>query len=152
MFVQVLYGVYGLAAFTKTAHAMPAETVLCWKGTWMHLEDMQVTVCGKERRGTFTSRNMVSGEVACDVVVGYIYFPNLGARCDQLKMKIGQEEHDWKHCRIEQHHSYEINIQKAVSSILMHSNCQAFQHFKGNCLIYCGGRKRNCAHRAVHLQ
>lgn len=67
MYVQVLYGVYGLAAFTKTAHAMATETVLCWKGTWMHLKGMQVTVCGKERR-TFTGGNMVSGEVACEVV------------------------------------------------------------------------------------
>lgn len=83
---------------------------------------------------------------------GYIYFPNLGARCDQLKMKIWKEQHDWKHCRIEQHHSYEINTQKAVRNILMHSNRQAFQHFKGKCLKCCGGRKGNCAHRAVHLQ
>lgn len=41
--------VYGLAAFTKTAHAMATETVVCWKGSWMHLEDMQVTVCGEEK-------------------------------------------------------------------------------------------------------
>lgn len=40
----------GLAAFTKTAHAMATETVACWKGTGMHLEDMQVTVCGEEEQ------------------------------------------------------------------------------------------------------
>lgn len=62
MYVQVLYGVYGLAAFTKMAHAMATEAVLCCKGNLMHLEDMQFTVCDEERR-TFTGRNMVSGEV-----------------------------------------------------------------------------------------
>lgn len=43
-----------------TCHGNGDGSVL--KGTWMHLEDMQVTVCGEERR-TFTGRNMVSGEV-----------------------------------------------------------------------------------------
>lgn len=33
----------------------------------MHLEGMQVKVYGEERR-TFTGGNMVSGEVACEVV------------------------------------------------------------------------------------
>lgn len=45
--------------------------------------------------------------------------------------KTVKEQYDWKHCRIKQCHSHQINAQKAVGNIWMLPNRTAFQQFKG---------------------